>query len=85
VYENRVLRRIFVPKWEEVAGDWRRLHSDELHNLYVELLHNFNFYRTYIRNWSNSNFGTIITVKVKVKLFLCLTKHHAMKKYPVLS
>jgi hypothetical protein len=34
VFENRVLRRIFGPKWEEVAGDWRRLHSDELYNLY---------------------------------------------------
>jgi hypothetical protein len=33
VSENRVLRRIFVPKREEVAGDWRRLHNEELHNL----------------------------------------------------
>jgi hypothetical protein len=33
VFENRVLRRIFEPK-EEVVGDWRRLHNDELHNLY---------------------------------------------------
>jgi hypothetical protein len=30
-----VLRRIFVPKREEVAGGWRRLHSEELHNLYA--------------------------------------------------
>jgi hypothetical protein len=30
-----VLRRIFGPKWEEVAGDWRRLHNEELHNLYA--------------------------------------------------
>jgi hypothetical protein len=29
-----VLRRIFGPKREEVAGDWRRLHNEELHNLY---------------------------------------------------
>jgi hypothetical protein len=34
VYENRVLRRIFGPKKEEVAGGWRRLHYDEFHNLY---------------------------------------------------
>jgi hypothetical protein len=34
VFENRVLRRIFGPKREEVTGDWRKLHSDELHNLY---------------------------------------------------
>jgi hypothetical protein len=32
---NRVLRRIFGPKREEVAGDWRRLHNEELHNLYA--------------------------------------------------
>jgi hypothetical protein len=31
--ENRVLRRIFGPKREEVVGSWRRLHNEELHNL----------------------------------------------------
>jgi hypothetical protein len=35
VSENRVLRRIFGSKREEVAGGWRRLHNEELHNLYV--------------------------------------------------
>jgi hypothetical protein len=35
VFENRVLRRILGPKREEVAGDWRRLHNEELHNLYA--------------------------------------------------
>jgi hypothetical protein len=34
VYENRVLRGIFGPKRDEVTGDWRKLHSGELHNLY---------------------------------------------------
>jgi hypothetical protein len=34
VFENRVLRRIFGPKREEVTGDWRKLHNEELHNLY---------------------------------------------------
>jgi hypothetical protein len=33
VCENRVLRRIFGPKKEEVAGGWRRMHSEELHIL----------------------------------------------------
>jgi hypothetical protein len=33
VFENRVLGRIFEPKREEVAGGWRRLHNEELHNL----------------------------------------------------
>jgi hypothetical protein len=32
VFENRVLRRIFGSKREEVAGGWRRLHEEELHN-----------------------------------------------------
>jgi hypothetical protein len=32
--ENRVLRRIFVPKRDEVTGEWRKLHNEELHNLY---------------------------------------------------
>jgi hypothetical protein len=35
VSENRVLRRIFGPKREEVAGGWRSLHNEELHNLYA--------------------------------------------------
>jgi hypothetical protein len=35
VFENRVLRRIFGPKGDEVAGEWRKLHSGELHNLYT--------------------------------------------------
>jgi hypothetical protein len=34
VFENRVLRRIFGPKRDEVTGGWRKLHKDELHNLY---------------------------------------------------
>jgi hypothetical protein len=34
VFENRVLRRIFGPKRDEVTEDWRKLHNDELHNLY---------------------------------------------------
>jgi hypothetical protein len=34
VFENRVLRRIFVPKGNEVTGEWRKLHNGELHNFY---------------------------------------------------
>jgi hypothetical protein len=34
VFENRVLRRIFGPKEDEVTGGWRKLHSEELLNLY---------------------------------------------------
>jgi hypothetical protein len=34
VFENRVLRRIFGPKRDEVTGEWRRLHNEELYALY---------------------------------------------------
>jgi hypothetical protein len=34
VFENGVLRTIFGPKWNEVRGGWRKLHNEELHNLY---------------------------------------------------
>jgi hypothetical protein len=34
LFENKVLRRIFGPKRDEVTGEWRKLHSEELHNLY---------------------------------------------------
>jgi len=34
VFENRVLRRIFVPKRDEVTEEWRRLHNEELNDLY---------------------------------------------------
>jgi hypothetical protein len=34
VFENKVLRRIFGPKRDEVTGDWRKLHNEELPNLY---------------------------------------------------
>jgi hypothetical protein len=34
VFENRVLRRIFAPKRDEVTGEWRKLHNEELHDLY---------------------------------------------------
>jgi hypothetical protein len=33
-FENRVLRRIFGPKRDEVTEAWRKLHNEELHNLY---------------------------------------------------
>jgi len=34
VFENRVLRRIFGPKGDEVRGEWRKLHNEELNDLY---------------------------------------------------
>jgi hypothetical protein len=34
VFENRLLRRIFGPKRNEVTGEWRKLHIEELNDLY---------------------------------------------------
>jgi acyl-coenzyme A synthetase/AMP-(fatty) acid ligase len=34
VFENRVLRRIFGPKRDEVTGGWRKLHNEEINDLY---------------------------------------------------
>jgi len=34
VFENEVLGRIFGPRWDEVTGEWRRLHNEELNDLY---------------------------------------------------
>jgi hypothetical protein len=34
MFENRVLRRMFGPKREEVTGEWRKVHNEELHALY---------------------------------------------------
>jgi len=34
VFEKRVLRRIFGPKRDELTGEWRKLHNEELNNLY---------------------------------------------------
>ena len=34
VFENRVLRRIFGPKGDEVTGEWRKLHNEELNDLH---------------------------------------------------
>jgi len=37
VFENRVLRRIFGPRRDEVTGKWRRMHNEELNDLYSSL------------------------------------------------
>jgi len=34
VFDDRVLRKIFGPKRDEVRGEWRKLHNEELNNLY---------------------------------------------------
>jgi hypothetical protein len=37
LFENRMLRRVFGPKWECVAGDWRRIRVEELVNTLMKL------------------------------------------------
>jgi hypothetical protein len=37
VFYSTVLRKMFGPKWEKVARDWRKAHSDEIHGLYKSL------------------------------------------------
>jgi hypothetical protein len=34
MFENRVLRRIFGPERDEVTGEWRNLHNEEIHEFY---------------------------------------------------
>jgi hypothetical protein len=34
VFENRVLRRVFGPKRDDVTGEWRKLHNEELNGLF---------------------------------------------------
>jgi hypothetical protein len=38
VCENRVLRRIFAPKRDEITGEWRKLHNEELNYLYYSTI-----------------------------------------------
>jgi hypothetical protein len=42
VFENRVLRRIFGPKRDEVTGDWRKLRNEGFYNVYSFAKHNYN-------------------------------------------
>jgi hypothetical protein len=35
VFENRVFRRVFGPKRDEVTGEWRKFHNEELNDLYT--------------------------------------------------
>ena len=51
LFENRVLRRIFGPKRDEVTGEWRKLHNEELNNLYSSL-NNVRVVKSRIMRWA---------------------------------
>jgi hypothetical protein len=34
VFENKLLRRMFGPKMDEITGEWRKLHNEEFNDLY---------------------------------------------------
>jgi hypothetical protein len=70
MFENRVLRRIFGPKRDEVTGDWRKLHNEELHNLYSSP-----YIIRMIKSWGIiwAEHAARMGEKVKVNLSLCLT------------
>ena len=38
MFENRVLRKVFGPKRDEVTGEWRKLHNEELNDLYLPII-----------------------------------------------
>jgi hypothetical protein len=67
-FRSHAARLISGPNREEVLGDWRGLHNEELHSFYVSLG---------IINVSRRESFTSYNIKVKVKLSLC----HAMKAY----
>jgi hypothetical protein len=51
VFENRVLRRIFGPERDEVTGEWRKLHSEELNDMYL-LPSNIGVIKAKIMRWA---------------------------------
>ena len=48
VFENRVLRRIFGPKRDELTGEWKKLHNEELNDLFCSL----NIFRAIKMRWA---------------------------------
>jgi len=56
-FENRELRRIFGPKRKEMAGEWRGVHNEELHNLYA-LPNNMRLIKSRRMRWARHVVGT---------------------------
>jgi hypothetical protein len=75
VFEDRMLRKIFGPKREEVAGGCRSLHNEELQNLCASP-NIIKVIKSRRMRWAGTQHAW-----VEVNLSLCLTKHCALKKY----
>jgi hypothetical protein len=80
VSENKVLKIRYGPRREEVAGGWRRLHNEELHNLYPSP-NIIMVIKPKRMRWVGHIARMGKDKGKNVKLSLCLTKHHAMKTY----
>jgi hypothetical protein len=83
VFEDRVLRRIFGPKRDEVTGEWRKLHKGELHNLYTipDIIRQF---KSRIMRWARHvtrmgegrKLHRVLVAKPEGKNFLGRPRHH---------
>jgi hypothetical protein len=69
VFENRVLRRIFGPKRDDVTEEWRKLQNEELHNLYWSL----NIIRQ-IKSRRMSWVGHVASMGIERKVYRVLVK-----------
>jgi hypothetical protein len=74
VFENRVLSRIFGQKRNKMVGGWRRLHNEELHNLYdspnrIRLIKSrrMRWVRHVARMWEKRNAHKMLMAKPKTK------------------
>jgi hypothetical protein len=67
VFENRVLRRIFGPKRDEVTGEWRKLHNEEIHILYStpDIIRQIKSRRMSVQGFGGKARGKEATLKTK--------------------
>jgi hypothetical protein len=67
MFENMMLRRISGPKRDEVMGGWRKLHTEELHNLYSDQVKEDEMGRTCSTNGAKRNAYRILVGKPEGK------------------